>query len=231
MLNRIKLFFFRSKELKVTEESTIDMFLRLGYLIVGENTNIKKLTIENETGFDFINNSITIGDNCMIMGIFVLHSVDSCINIGHNVFIGPNSALFCREKISIGSDVMISWGCTLIDTNAHSLNSSDRENDVKDWIKGPSSKKWESVLTKEIIISDKCWIGFNSVVIKGVVMGEGSVVGCASVVTKNVDEYSIVGGNPAIKIKNTKFAHAYASGLSKPRPCKNRNKNKTKIRI
>ena len=34
-------------------------------------------------------------------------------------------------------------------------------------------------------------------------MGEGAVVGCASVVTKNVEKYTIVGGNPAVKIKNT----------------------------
>jgi acetyltransferase-like isoleucine patch superfamily enzyme len=203
MINKFKKIFFRKKELINTNESTKDKFLRLGFLKVGKNSNILKLTIENETGLDFLDHPIIIGDNCLIMGALVIHSKNSKIEIGNNVFIGPNSALFCREKITIGSNVMISWGCTLIDTNAHSLISYERESDVQDWIKGPESKNWNNVLTNPIIINEKCWIGFNTVIIKGVIIGEGAVVGCASVVTKNVDKYTIVGGNPAVKIKNT----------------------------
>lgn len=50
---------------------------------------------------------------------------------------------------------------------------------------------------KPIVIEDKAWIGFDSTILKGVTIGEGSVVGAKSVVTRNVDPYTVVAGNPA----------------------------------
>ncbi len=191
------------KEIVLVEESIKDRFIRNGLIIIGENSNIAKLTIENETGFEEINNPIIIGNNCTIMGILALHSVNAKIEIGNSVFIGPGSALFCRDKITIGSNVMISWGCTIIDTNAHSLKSKERKQDVEDWAKGSSHKNWDNVITKEIKINDHCWIGFNSIITKGVELGVGAVVGCGSVVTKSFNDYSIIGGNPAQFIKKS----------------------------
>lgn len=46
-------------------------------------------------------------------------------------------------------------------------------------------------------ISDKVWIGFNSIILKGVTIGEGAVVGAGSVVTKDVPAWTVVAGNPA----------------------------------
>jgi acetyltransferase-like isoleucine patch superfamily enzyme len=48
-----------------------------------------------------------------------------------------------------------------------------------------------------IIIEDDAWIGFNSIILKGVTIGKGSIVGAGSVVTKSVPPWTIVGGNPA----------------------------------
>jgi galactoside O-acetyltransferase len=60
-----------------------------------------------------------------------------------------------------------------------------------------------------VLIRSKAWIGFNSIITKGVTIGEAAIVSCGSVVVKNVDEYSIVGGNPASKIKtNENFKDA-----------------------
>jgi len=50
-------------------------------------------------------------------------------------------------------------------------------------------------------IKDKAWIGFNSIILKGVTIGEGSIVGAGSVVTKDIPDWSIVGGNPAKVIR------------------------------
>lgn len=57
---------------------------------------------------------------------------------------------------------------------------------------------------KEPIIEDNVWIGANSIILKGVTVGEGSIVASGSVVTKDVPEYSIVAGVPARVIKNRK---------------------------
>jgi acetyltransferase-like isoleucine patch superfamily enzyme len=53
----------------------------------------------------------------------------------------------------------------------------------------------------DIIIEDDVWIGANSIILSGVHIGRGSIIGAGSVVTKNIDPYNIVGGNPAEKIK------------------------------
>lgn len=52
-----------------------------------------------------------------------------------------------------------------------------------------------------IIIEEDVWVGSNSVILSGVTIGRGSVIGAGSVVTKNVEPYSIVAGNPAKLIK------------------------------
>ena len=55
---------------------------------------------------------------------------------------------------------------------------------------------------REVIIGNKCWIGMNSVILPGVVLGEGTVVGAGSVVTKSFPEgHCTIAGSPARVIK------------------------------
>jgi len=46
------------------------------------------------------------------------------------------------------------------------------------------------------VIEDDVWIGFNAIILKGVRVGRGAVVGAGSVITKDVEAYTIVVGNP-----------------------------------
>ena len=121
--------------------------------------------------------------------------------IGDGVFIGPDTTLFCYDKITFGNDIMVSWGCTFIDTNAHSLNAHERRDDVRDFIKGPQYKNWDNVKHSPVFIKDNCWVGFNSIITKGVTLEEGTIIGCGSVVTKNTEPYTVYGGNPAVYLK------------------------------
>lgn len=52
-----------------------------------------------------------------------------------------------------------------------------------------------------VIISDDVWIGYGSIILAGIRIGEGAVIAAGSVVTKDVEPYSLVGGNPASIIK------------------------------
>ena len=55
---------------------------------------------------------------------------------------------------------------------------------------------------KDIVIGEKCWIGINSVILPGVVLGDHTVVGAGAIVTKSfTDGYILIGGNPARVIK------------------------------
>lgn len=53
----------------------------------------------------------------------------------------------------------------------------------------------------DIVIKDDVWIGTNAIICSGVTIGQGAVIAAGAVVTKNVEPYSIVGGNPAKHIK------------------------------
>ena len=99
----------------------------------------------------------------------------------------------------MGDDVIISWGVTIVDHDSHALHWSLRKHDVSAWSRG--EKDWTSVSISPVIIGSKVWIGFGASILKGVTIGEGSVVGAQSVVTRNVPPFSIVAGNPARVIR------------------------------
>ena len=59
----------------------------------------------------------------------------------------------------------------------------------------------KDVHSSPVIIENDAWIGFNATILKGVKIGEGAIIGAASVVTKDVAPYTIVAGNPAKLIR------------------------------
>ncbi len=150
---------------------------------------------------------IKIGKDSIINGHFVIENSYGSIEIGDRTFIG--GGLFISiNAISIGNDVMFSWGCTVMDNDAHSLDWRSRKDDVLDWKKGIEEgkigrfKDWSKVISAPIRVCDKAWIGFNVIILKGVTIGEGAVVAAGSVVTKDVPSYTLVAGNPAKYIKD-----------------------------
>lgn len=140
------------------------------------------------------NVTLEIGDSTIVEGGISFDRSDAVILIGDRTFIGAAS-IVCAEKIEIGNDVLISWGCTVVDHNSHAIDWVFRKNDVIAWAQG--KKDWTGVIIKPVKICDRVWIGFNSIILKGVTLGEGAIVGAGSVVSKDVPPYTIVAGNPA----------------------------------
>ncbi len=103
----------------------------------------------------------------------------------------------------------MAWGITLYDHNSHSIYWDERKNDnmqcYSDYINYGGNnivnKDWSNVISKEIVIESKVWIGFDVVILKGVTIGEGAVVGARSVVTKDIPPWTVVVGNPARVVK------------------------------
>jgi acetyltransferase-like isoleucine patch superfamily enzyme len=67
------------------------------------------------------------------------------------------------------------------------------------------NKDWSIVQSEKIIINDKVWIGFDVLILKGVVIGEGAIIAAKSVVTKDVPAWTLFAGNPAKYIKDLKI--------------------------
>lgn len=201
MVNKILNKIFRRDNENNDKDPLINL-INNGNILIGKDTDVKKLKIYYyELSEAKLN--LNIGSNCLLENNITLYDKNSFLSIGDRVYIGPSTNLNCRKEIIIGNDVMFSWGCTVMDTNAHSLNSNDRIDDVIQWKKGWQYKDWSNVDTKTIKVGDKCWIGFNSIILKGVELGEGCVVAAGSVVTKSFEPFSIIGGNPARFIKRT----------------------------
>jgi acetyltransferase-like isoleucine patch superfamily enzyme len=137
---------------------------------------------------------LAIGRDCIVRARIDFERTEATVRIGDRCYIGA-SHFVCSERIELGSDVIISWGVTLVDHNSHSIFWTHRRNDVSDVT--ARSKDWTHVARAGVTIGDKVWIGFNASVLKGVTIGEGAVVASNAVVTKDVPPFCIVAGNPA----------------------------------
>jgi len=176
------------------------------------NTDSSTILLKSCTfRFDKVQNIINIGENSMIGCNFIFESDSGEINIGCNTFINAGTSLLSRTKISIGSNVTIAWGCTIYDHNSHSLNYRERQkdiqrqnNDYKNKVNFLKSKNWDVVKSNPIDIKDNVWIGFDSVILSGVTIGEGAIVGANTVVRQDVEPWTVVIGNPAIVVKRLK---------------------------
>ena len=88
--------------------------------------------------------------------------------------------LFVNIKLLIGSHCTISWNVTIMDDDLHEIK-----------------KLCTDEKTPDITIGDHVWIGANVFITKGVIVGNGAVIAANSVVTKDVPDFTLVGGNPA----------------------------------
>ncbi len=109
------------------------------------------------------------------------------IEIGDNSGIGVN----CRvpSNISIGKDVMMGPDVVILTRN-HRFDD----------LSTPMIQQGSSEM-KKVIIEDNVWIGTRTIILPGITIGKGSIVGAGSIVTKDVPQNAIVGGNPAKIIK------------------------------
>tara|TARA_B100000927_G_scaffold266413_1_gene239797 strand:- start:112 stop:603 length:492 start_codon:yes stop_codon:yes gene_type:complete len=141
----------------------------------------KGIKIHNNTVFSGVNFSdqTIIEPYCRLIG-------DPEINIGRNFYL--NSGCHFLGNITIGNDVMIGpktviWG---------------RDHDTSAGI----IMKNSGHTREDIIIEDNVWIGASAVILKGVTIKEGAVIAAGAIVTKDVPSNTIVGGNPAIVLKD-----------------------------
>jgi acetyltransferase-like isoleucine patch superfamily enzyme len=146
--------------------------------------------------------NITLGNNTHVRGTLLIFNYGGKITLGNNCYLGDASRIWSGEEIIIGNDVLIAHGVNIVDTQAHEINAIERSDRYLQLISSGPWKNKGSIQTKPIIIKDKVWISFNSIILKGVTIGEGAIIAAGSVVTKDVAPYTMVAGNPAVFIKN-----------------------------
>ncbi len=109
--------------------------------------------------------------------------------------------VICDDEIKIGDYTLISWNVVLMDTYRMPLNPVERRKELEQLPKRKLRRVDSNEPARPIHIGANVWIGFDACVLPGVTIGEGSIVGARSVVTTDVDPYTIVAGNPARVIR------------------------------
>jgi acetyltransferase-like isoleucine patch superfamily enzyme len=178
--------------IKDVAESVLDLPFRLrnrGSLLTARNAKVRRRAIRMLPGC-----TVTVGDRSMLLAKVLFDRRNATLSVGDRTFVGK-STIVIASRVEIGSDVLIAWGCTIVDHDSHAVRFSNRKNDVSDWYDG--KKDWSHVEIKPVTIGNRAWIGLNAMILKGVTVGEGSVIGAGSVVTHDVPPYVIVAGNPA----------------------------------
>jgi len=146
-------------------------------------------------------NNIVIGANTHIRGELLIFAYGGKISIGNNCYIGENSKIWSGENVIIGNNVLISHNVNIIDSNSHEIDYNERAKGFQHIISMGHPKEKGAIETLPIIINNNVWINFNSIILKGVTIGEGAIIAAGSVVTKDVPAWTVVAGNPAKIIK------------------------------
>jgi len=134
-----------------------------------------------------INNTVTsnpVGRNFQC--IFKVNK-NALLKIGDNVGIS-GTVIVCSKEIIISDNVKIGGNTCIYDTDFHSLHAEDRNQIHEDISK---------INKKSVFIDKNVFIGAHVTILKGVHIGENSIVGACSVVSKDIPSNEIWAGNPA----------------------------------
>lgn len=144
--------------------------------------------------------SIRIGMNSVVLGELAVLTETGLIDLGTNSYIGPGSRIMAFEKIQIGDRVQISHDVNIYDNNSHSISASKRFAHMQSILRSGHPKSVDNVPSAPVVIEDDAWIGFGSIILKGVRIGKGAVIGAGSVITKDVPPFKVVVGSPQREI-------------------------------
>lgn len=136
------------------------------------------------------NHRLSIGSDCIFKGQLWFEDEFCLIEIGNNTTVEDAHIAVTEpnRKIIIGSDCMLSNEIQIRTGDSHSIidnNTGLRINTAGD-----------------VEIGHHVWVGTRAIILKGVTVGNNAIIGGAAVVTKKIDPYSVVAGNPATLIKS-----------------------------
>jgi acetyltransferase-like isoleucine patch superfamily enzyme len=149
-------------------------------IVIGNNVQIISSSWRSSSG------------NCSNSKLRTFHASSSIIMGDHSGMSG--GAIIARSKtIRIGERCMLAPNVTIFDSDFHIIWPPERRHDT-----------WETDIDQDVTLEANVWVGIGAIILKGVTIGENSVIAAGSVVVSNIPANCLAGGNPARVLK--KFA-------------------------
>jgi len=117
------------------------------------------------------------------------------VKIGDHCFVGDNSYIWSGKSIKIGNRVLIGHNCNVFDNDGHPFDKNERHEQFKK-IFSTGHPKNINLSDLEVIIEDDVWIGANVTVLKGTRIGRGAIIGAGSIVSKDIQPFTVNAGSP-----------------------------------
>lgn len=165
-------------------------------IFLGKYTAGKNFKLDLAGGIIGSKDKIIIGDNVTLAGWLISDGGE--IIVGDNTIINKDTIIRSMKSIKIGKYCDIANECAIQDHNSRSLDHEQRRKFML------TGKFDETVLNSPVVIGDDVWIGRRATILKGVSIGNGSIIATNAVVTKDIPEFSIAAGNPAEIVKKVK---------------------------
>lgn len=155
-------------------------------LIIGDNVTVKSSFLSNLVGL-------------YSRTIIVTRAPGAEIIIGNNVGIS-GATIYARTRIEIGENTCIGGNAKILDNDFHPIEVEARNR----LLNAPNGGDSDLVPAQPIKIGKNCFIGCNSIILKGTILGDGCVVGAGAVVVGRFEDNCVIAGNPARIIKKLK---------------------------
>jgi acetyltransferase-like isoleucine patch superfamily enzyme len=140
--------------------------------------------------------AIIVGPHTHVRGQLLTFWNNGSIVIGQWCYIGDGTRIWSQSSISIGNYVLIAHLVDIHDTNSHPIDWKERRLDTETILSGHYRTPTQTV-SAPVIIEDDVWIGFKASIMKGVHIGRGAIISAGAMVTKDVEPWTVVAGNPA----------------------------------
>lgn len=180
--NKLEIFGkLRKSKIKISGDNNI--------LYIGKNTLLRDSNIFIKGN----NNILYIGDDCVVNNTsIILDNEGAEIKIGNKTSIAKAQIVSLEPyKIEIGEDCMLSYDIEIRNTDSHKIYDKDTNKRINEG--------------NSVNIGNHVWLGMRALILKGVNIGNNSIVAGGSIVTKDVKANTIVSGSPARQIKENVY--------------------------
>lgn len=191
---KLPIIVYQGTEIEQIGKIKFNCPIRKGILVIG-----KRMFFRCQRTVIINRGTIEIDGDCEIMGGATIHTLrcGSILHVGENVMIGENAKILVDTKVSIGMCTRIAFGCLIIDSEFHFVVDTTTGN--------------VGTTRNPITIGQYCWVGNTSIIKKGTILPDYTIVSNGAMCTKNysnIPKYSILQGVPA-KLKASGLRRIY----------------------